>query len=240
MSASHVPRHPPPSAVPRNSRAGRTASGPAVARAEEPRIRRIVGQHRVAQVGRDLVGAGADAGADGRADLPARRGSACAATVASSTPASAPRQPAWAAPTMSPAGSANSTGAQSAVMTPSAMSGRSVTIASALRPCTGLPGLRRRAPHRRRAPGSARPAWPDRRRPPRPRGRGSRSTLARASRARQAAVQAGERAGGDAAAAGEEAVRRGQARRPQELGGAGHAARIRQGLGRQGGKAPAP
>ena len=47
------------------------------------------------------------------------------------TPASAPRQPAWAAPTTPASASASSTGAQSAVRMPSSRSGRSVTIASA-------------------------------------------------------------------------------------------------------------
>ena len=52
-------------------------------------------------------------------------------TIASSTPATAPRQPAWAAPTTRAAGSANSTGAQSAVTMPSAMPGAAVAMASA-------------------------------------------------------------------------------------------------------------
>jgi hypothetical protein len=43
----------------------------------------------------------------------------------------APRQPAWAAATTRACGSANSTGAQSAVSTPSAMPGVAVTMASA-------------------------------------------------------------------------------------------------------------
>ena len=64
-----------------------------------------------------------------------RRGSApreaMASTVASRTPPSAPFQPAWAPPTTIACGSANSTGAQSAVRMPRAMFGRSVTIASA-------------------------------------------------------------------------------------------------------------
>ena len=54
-----------------------------------------------------------------------------AANVASSTPASAPRQPAWAAPITRASGSANSTGPQSAVETPMASPGSRVTMASA-------------------------------------------------------------------------------------------------------------
>jgi hypothetical protein len=54
-----------------------------------------------------------------------------AAMVASVTPASAPRQPAWAAPTMRASGSANRTGPQSAVEMPIASPGRPVTMASA-------------------------------------------------------------------------------------------------------------
>ena len=54
-----------------------------------------------------------------------------ASTVASITPASAPRQPAWAAPITPASASASSTGAQSAESTPSVMCGRSVTSASA-------------------------------------------------------------------------------------------------------------
>ena len=46
-----------------------------------------------------------------------------AAIVASVTPASAPRQPAWAAPTTPASASASSTGAQSAVRMPSSRSG---------------------------------------------------------------------------------------------------------------------
>ena len=57
-----------------------------------------------------------------------------AATVASSTPATAPRQPAWAAPTTPAPASQNSTGAQSAVTMPRAMPGWSVTRASARGP----------------------------------------------------------------------------------------------------------
>ena len=55
-----------------------------------------------------------------------------AATVASSTPVNAPRQPAWAAPITPFLLSANRTGPQSAVVMPSASPGRLVTIASAL------------------------------------------------------------------------------------------------------------
>ena len=54
-----------------------------------------------------------------------------ATTVASTTPASAPRQPAWAQPITPASRSAIRTGAQSAHTTPSAMPGRSVTRASA-------------------------------------------------------------------------------------------------------------
>ena len=54
-----------------------------------------------------------------------------AATVASITPASAPRQPAWAQPITPAAGSAISTGAQSAHTTPRAMPARLLTRASA-------------------------------------------------------------------------------------------------------------
>ena len=52
-----------------------------------------------------------------------------AATVASMIPASAPRQPPCAAPMIRASGSANSTGAQSAARTPSAIPGAAVTIA---------------------------------------------------------------------------------------------------------------
>ena len=54
-----------------------------------------------------------------------------AATVASMTPASAPRQPPCAAPMTRASGSANSTGAQSAASTPSAIPGTRVTMPSA-------------------------------------------------------------------------------------------------------------
>ena len=54
-----------------------------------------------------------------------------ASRVASSTPVSAPFQPAWAAPITRAAGSANSTGPQSAAVTPSASPGVAVTMASA-------------------------------------------------------------------------------------------------------------
>ena len=48
-------------------------------------------------------------------------------SVASSTPVSAPRQPAWAAPITRASASANSTGAQSAVRMPSSTPGVAVT-----------------------------------------------------------------------------------------------------------------
>ena len=54
-----------------------------------------------------------------------------AATVASRMPASAPFQPAWAAPITPASGSASSTGPQSAASTPRSRPGRSVTRASA-------------------------------------------------------------------------------------------------------------
>ena len=54
-----------------------------------------------------------------------------AATVASMTPASAPRQPPCAAPIIRASGSANSTGAQSAARTPRTIPGVAVTIPSA-------------------------------------------------------------------------------------------------------------
>ena len=54
-----------------------------------------------------------------------------ASTVASTMPASAPRQPAWAAPMTRASPSQNSTGAQSAVSTPMARPGVLVTMASA-------------------------------------------------------------------------------------------------------------
>src|SRR5579883_2630513 len=60
-----------------------------------------------------------------------------AAIVASSTPATAPRQPAWAAAITPASASASSTGAQSAVTMPSARPGRSVAIASARGPAPG-------------------------------------------------------------------------------------------------------
>ena len=53
-----------------------------------------------------------------------------AATVASSTPPSAPFQPAWAAPITPALASANSTGAQSAVRMPSTTPGMAVTMPS--------------------------------------------------------------------------------------------------------------
>ena len=86
------------------------------------RRRRIVRRTRA-----DLVGALADRRADHGADArPVRAPSrSIAASVASSTPSSAPRQPAWAAPITPASGSANSTGAQSAVSTASARPGRS-------------------------------------------------------------------------------------------------------------------
>ena len=59
-----------------------------------------------------------------------------AAIVASTTPPSAPFQPACAAPITPAAASASSTGAQSAAITPSTTPGRSVTSPSAL----GAPG----------------------------------------------------------------------------------------------------
>ena len=54
-----------------------------------------------------------------------------AAIAWSVTPASAPRQPAWAAPITPASASASRTGAQSAVTMPSSRPGRSVTSASA-------------------------------------------------------------------------------------------------------------
>ena len=63
-----------------------------------------------------------------------------AATVASTTPPSAPRQPAWAAPTIAACESASSTGAQSAASMPSMTPGRSVTMASARGDCSAVQG----------------------------------------------------------------------------------------------------
>jgi hypothetical protein len=51
-------------------------------------------------------------------------------TSASTTPVTAPRQPAWAAPMTRASGSASRTGAQSAVPMPRATPGRVVTMAS--------------------------------------------------------------------------------------------------------------
>ena len=66
-----------------------------------------------------------------------------AAIVVSTTPPSAPFQPAWQAPTTPALLSASSTGAQSAASTPSTMPGRLLTNPSAL----GAPGeLQRSAP----------------------------------------------------------------------------------------------
>ena len=82
-----------------------------------------------------------DAGAEpGVAGPPGRQSAAShrLATVASSTPAARPRQPAWAAPTPRPSGAANRTGRQSATCTVQAMPGSVVTLASAS--CTGAPG----------------------------------------------------------------------------------------------------
>ena len=64
-----------------------------------------------------------------------------AATVASITPATAPRQPAWTAPATPAFGSASRIGAQSAVMMPRAMSRRVVTMASARGPLPGSHGI---------------------------------------------------------------------------------------------------
>ena len=60
-----------------------------------------------------------------------------AATVFSSTPVKAPFQPAWAAPITRASASANSTGPQSAVETPMAMPGVSVTMRVGLRALAG-------------------------------------------------------------------------------------------------------
>ena len=70
-----------------------------------------------------------------------------AAIVASTTPPSAPFQPAWAAPITPARASAMSTGAQSAASTPSATPGRSVTIASALGAPGERPSIRRYGQH---------------------------------------------------------------------------------------------
>jgi hypothetical protein len=67
----------------------------------------------------------------------ARINDSIAASTDSTTPASAPFQPACAAPMIRPSGSASRIGAQSAVRMPSAMPGRSVAMASAL----GLSGI---------------------------------------------------------------------------------------------------
>ena len=75
--------------------------------------------------------------------------------VASSTPATAPRQPAWAAPTIAPSESANSTGAQSAVTIPSARSGPVGDHGVGFFALPGFPGFGRghhmRAMHLRQA-----------------------------------------------------------------------------------------
>ena len=64
-----------------------------------------------------------------------------AAIVPSITPEKAPRQPACAAPMTRACGSANSSGPQSAVLTPIASPGVLVTIASARGPGLDAPGL---------------------------------------------------------------------------------------------------
>src|SRR5258708_5791249 len=63
-----------------------------------------------------------------------------AAIVASSTPVAAPRQPAWAAPTTPACWSANSTGPQSAGVTPIARPGVRGTMASARGGAGGVGG----------------------------------------------------------------------------------------------------
>ncbi len=60
-----------------------------------------------------------------------------AAMAESATPASAPRQPAWAAPITRASASAKRIGPQSAAPTPSATPVRLVTTASALGPLPG-------------------------------------------------------------------------------------------------------
>ena len=132
--------------------------------------------------------------------------STMAATVASITPATAPRQPAWAAPITPASVSANRIGAQSAVMMPRAMSGRSVTIASARGPSPGAHGCRHvhhiGAVHLHEADKAVRLGAD--------RAGGAGAVLQHRvgdRRRRQAAVQAGVGAAGDAAVAGEETVR---------------------------------
>ena len=64
-----------------------------------------------------------------------------ASTVASTTPESAPRQPAWAAPMTRAFGSASRTGPQSAVVTPMASARMRVTMASARGRASGGHGV---------------------------------------------------------------------------------------------------
>ena len=104
-----------------------------VARAAGGEEALVVGGEVLAEARVDLVARlrdrRADRGGDPRrARAPSR---SIAATVFSITPPCAPRQPACAAPITPASRSASSTGAQSAVTTPSSRPGRSVTIASA-------------------------------------------------------------------------------------------------------------
>ena len=86
---------------------------------EETLVRRILGGKARDEIGTDFVVCWPDHRAKRRAYLTARAPSrSIASTVASATPASAPRQPACAAPTTPARVSAKRTGPQSAVLTP--------------------------------------------------------------------------------------------------------------------------
>ena len=165
-----------------------------------------------------------------------------AAMVASITPATAPRQPAWAAATTPACLSANRIGAQSAVTMPSATSGRSVTMASACGPAPGGQGAATcttSGPCTCVSPTSAGRVCTDR---ARARGRGSPARVTRVVTG-EAAVEAGVRTRGDAATTGKETVRHSQPEGAERLGACAHGVgqtRILEGAGSQGGKPPAP
>ena len=99
---------------------------------EEARVAAIGGDELFNQVGADLVVRLADHRPGGRDDAAARGAELFhRRDRASSTPSSAPRQPACAAPITRACASANSTGPQSAVEMPMASAGTRVTMASA-------------------------------------------------------------------------------------------------------------
>ena len=161
-----------------------------------------------------------------------RAPSACiAASVASSTPAAAPRQPAWAAPTTPASASANSTGAQSPVTMPSVDARPVGHHRIGARALAGRPGRgdadHLGAMHLRQADQAGRVGAE---------GAGGAGAVLQhivpRVLARQAAVQAGERPRRDAAVAGEEPVRGGEGRGAQQRNGSGHEESLNCGGGR--------